>query len=145
MNAEMQTLLDERAIINVTIAYCWAIDNRQWDVLRDQVFGPDATALLGSELSGIESIVARIDAALNVLDSSQHMVSNHQITIDGDTATARCYLQAQHVRKGAEGGPNYIVAGIYADTLVRTDRGWRIKRRDLNVLWTEGNTKVVRP
>ena len=138
-------LLDERAIIDTTIAYCWAIDNRQWDVLRTRVFLPDATAALGSELAGIESIVSRIDVALGPLDTSQHMISNHQIVIDGDTATCRCYLQAQHVRKAAEGGPNYIVAGIYTDDFVRTASGWRIKHRDLRVLWTDGNTKVVRP
>lgn len=137
-------LLDERAIVATTIAYCWAIDNRQWDTLRERVFLPDATAMLGSELHGIESIVSRINRALAPLDVSQHMVSNHEVTINNDTATCRCYFQAQHVRTLAEGGSNYIVAGIYADDFVRTDAGWRIKRRELAVLWTEGNDRVPR-
>lgn len=143
--ASLNQLVDERAIVDTTIAYCWAVDNRQWDVLRTRVFLPDATAALGSELEGIESIVSRIDFALSPLDTSQHMVSNHQVTIDGDTATSRCYFHAQHVRRAAIAGPNYIVAGIYTDDLVRTAAGWRIKHRDLKVLWTDGNTKVVRP
>ncbi len=141
----LQRLLDERAIIDTTIAYCWAIDTRRWDVLRDRVFLADATASLGSPLEGVERIVARIDFALSPLDTSQHMISNHDVTIDGDTATSRCYFHAQHVRRGAEGGPNYIVAGIYADDFLRTSAGWRIKHRTLTVLWTDGNMKVVRP
>ncbi len=142
--SEIQRFLDEKAISDVTIAYCWAIDNHEWDVLRNDVFLPDATAGLVSEHVGVESIISRISGALGNLDASQHMVSNHQIAIEGDTAQSRCYLQAQHVRKAADGGPNYIVAGIYADQFVRTSIGWRIKRRDLTVLWTEGNLRVVR-
>lgn len=148
MNTDEPTLdqlRDERAIVDTTIAYCWAIDTRQWDVLRERVFLPESTAMLGSQLAGVESIVSRIASVLSPLDTSQHMVSNHQVTLGGDAATSRCYFHAQHVRGAADGGPNYVVAGIYADDLVRTTVGWRIKHRTLTVLWTEGNPKVVRP
>jgi 3-phenylpropionate/cinnamic acid dioxygenase small subunit len=133
-----------QAIIDLTIAYCWAIDSHEWDTLRS-IFVPEATALLGDERDGIESIIARISSALTPLDASQHIVSNHQVAINGDSATSRCYFQAQHVRRAAEGSPNYIVAGRYQDRLVRTAHGWRILRRDLLVDWTEGNFRVVRP
>ena len=142
---ELRRLLDEKEIVDTTIAYCWGIDTRQWDVLRDRVFLNDSTAFLGSPLEGIGAITDRIQRALGMLDTSQHMVSNHQVTITGDTATSRCYFQAQHVRQAADGGPNYIVAGIYADDFIRTPAGWRIQDRTLTVLWTEGNMRVVRP
>jgi 3-phenylpropionate/cinnamic acid dioxygenase small subunit len=145
MQKDLQELLDERDIIDTTIAYCWAIDNRQWDVLRARVFLPTATAMLGSKLEGIESILSHINFTLSPLDTTQHMISNHQVTLDGDHATSRCYFHAQHVRKDASGGPSYIVAGIYTDDLVRTTSAWRIKHRDLLVLWTEGNPKVIHP
>lgn len=135
---------DRRAIIDLTIKYCWTIDSHEWETLRE-IFLPDATARLGDERNGIDSIIARIATALSPLDSSQHIISNHQIAVNGDTATSRCYLQAQHVRRAAQGGPNYIVAGRYQDLLVRTSEGWRIERRDLLVDWTEGNVNVVRP
>jgi hypothetical protein len=135
---------DRQAIIDLTIAYCWAIDSKEWELLRS-IFLPEATALLGDERDGIESIMTRISSALGHLDASQHIISNHQIAIDGDSATSRCYLHAQHVRRGAEGSPNYIVAGRYLDRFVRTPEGWRILRRDLLVDWTEGNVRVVRP
>lgn len=136
---------DRLAIMELTHAYCWALDTHQWDDLR-HVFLPDARAVLGgSDLAGIDAIIARVTAALSPLDDSQHMVSTHQISITGDTATCRCYLQAQHVRHGAPGGPNFIIAGRYEDELVRNEHGWRISRRELIPMWREGNPAVVRP
>lgn len=135
---------DRQAVIDLTIAYTWAIDAHNWDALRG-IFLPDATALLVDERVGIDSIIERISTALSPLDDSQHLIGNHQVRLNGDTATCRCYLQAQHVRRAAEGGPNFIVAGRYEDEMVRTTEGWRIRRRVLVVTWTDGNPFVVRP
>ena len=93
------------------MAYCWALDTHEWDRL-DDVFLPDATASLGRELDGIEAIKERISGALSPLAVSQHIVGTHQVTLDGDRATARCYLHAQHVNQS---GGQYIVAGRYDD------------------------------
>lgn len=142
---DIQTLLDEREIHEVATRYCRALDTKDWDLL-DDVFVTDATAVLGTSaaLVGIDAIRDRISAALGHLDDSQHLVGNHEIHVDGDTATHRCYLQAQHVRTSAVGGPNYLVAGRYEDRLVRTDAGWRIVHRTLTVMWTDGNVAVAR-
>ena len=135
---------DRQAIVDLTHAYCWALDSRTWEGL-DQVFLPDATADLRSPLlEGRDAIRARIARALDPLYATQHSVTHHMIEIDGDRATCRCYLHAQHVREAAEGSPNYIIAGRYEDELVRTPEGWRISFRRLVVVWVEGNVDVVR-
>jgi hypothetical protein len=136
---------DLQAVVDVTIRYCWALDEREWHALKS-VFTPDATALLASrdELEGVDAIIDRVTLALDHLDASQHRVSNHQVAITGDTATSRCYMQAQHVRE-VEGSNNFIVAGSYHDRLVRTDDGWRIEHRELKSVWTSGNPLVVTP
>ena len=134
---------DRTSIIDLTVAYCWALDERNWDALR-RVFLEDATAELGAGTEqGVEAIIRRVSGVLTPLDASQHFVSNHQITIDGDRASCRCYLQAQHVRKAATGGRNYLIAGRYEDELVRTSAGWRIAHRQLVMTWREGNPAVV--
>ena len=139
---------DRLAIIDLTIAYCWALDAHDWAALEN-VFLPDATAELASPLlQGVEAIKTRVATALDPLDESQHMVTNHQVTIEGDRATCRCYLQAQHVRRAAgDGGAgvNFIVAGRYEDEMVRAPQGWRIKHRRLVRMWEEGNPGVLRP
>lgn len=145
---DLQELLDRQAIVDLTHAYCWALDTHRWDDL-DGVFTTDATAILGSpELQGRAAIKARVAQALSPLDDSQHMVNTHQISVDGDTATSRCYFHAQHVRSGARdaasAGANFIVAGRYEDRLVRTPDGWRIAHRELVTMWTAGNLAVIR-
>jgi len=141
---DLRTLRDEREIHQVVTRYCRALDTKDWALLAD-VFAPDATADLSSGriLVGIDAIRDRIRDALHELDDSQHLVGNHEIVVDGDTATHLCYLQAQHVRKAAAGGPNYIVAGRYEDELGRTEVGWRITHRTLTVMWTDGNAAVT--
>ena len=140
-----RTCSTTRDVVRVALRYCRALDTKNWALL-DDVFVPDATADLSSptHLVGIEAISGRIRTALENLDDSQHLVGNHEVVVDGDSATHRCYLQAQHVRQAASGGPNYIVAGRYEDRLVRTAAGWRIAHRTLTVMWTDGNLAVAR-
>lgn len=142
---DLAMLLDERNIVAVVTRYCRALDTKDWALLTT-VFLADATADLGNplRLEGVAAIVDRIRLALENLDDSQHLVGNHEVVVDGDSATHRCYLQAQHVRHAAVGGPNYIVAGRYEDRLLRTPDGWRIAHRTLVVMWTEGNLAVAR-
>lgn len=137
-------LADRLEIIELTHRYCWALDSKQFDLL-DTVFLADATAELRSApLEGRDAIRDRIRSALSTLDATQHTVSNHLVTIDGDTASARTYLHSQHVRHGTPGGELYVIAGRYEDELVRTPEGWRIRFRRLVTVWSEGNLDVVR-
>ena len=80
---------------------------------------------------------------IDPLDASQHLITNHEIAVAGDTAECRCYFQAQHVRHAMEDGPHFIVAGTYVDRLSRGPEGWRIDHRTLSVLWAEGNPAVL--
>lgn len=159
-HSRLVAAMDRSEIVEVACRYTWALDAKSWDLL-DDVFTPDATADLGGVSSdGREAIKERIAAALGPLDVSQHLVGSHDVTVgpDGDAATHRCQLHAQHVRRAAtdDVGPDasiearsspdrFVVAGIYDDRLVRTDGGWRIAHRTLTVTWTSGNPGVTRP
>lgn len=146
MDTDLQRLLDEAAIRDTAARYCWALDTLDRAAI-ETVFLPDATAILGGPtlLEGLDAIWARINAALSNLTVSQHLIGSQLVEVTGDTATQRCYLHAQHVREGTEGGSQYIVAGTYIDRLERTPAGWRIRHRELTVQWTSGNVRVVRP
>lgn len=140
---EWRRLADRAEIVDVTVRYALALDTKDFDGL-DDVFTPDARADLLEDLEGREAIKARIRRAIEPLDRTQHLVGNHFVVVDGDRATCSSYLQSQHVRRAAEGGPNFIVAGRYEDRLIRTSNGWRIEFRRLSVWWTEGNAGVTR-
>jgi hypothetical protein len=132
-------------IIDVAIAYTWALDTKQLDELR-HVFSPDATAVLrGVECRGVEAIIERIGRGILHLDRTQHLIGNHQVDVDHDAAMHRCQLHAQHVRQGADGGDTFVIGGFYEDRLVRTAKGWRIAHRLMQETWSAGNPQVVRP
>lgn len=142
MDAALQHLLDERAIMNLAARYCWAIDTLDRSEL-EQVFLPDATAVLGlTSVAGIDAIWNRIHGVLSRLDCSQHVLGSHLVEVHGDEGRSRCYFVAQHVRAAAPGGAHWVVAGKYEDDVVRTPGGWRIKHRVLTSIWTEGNPDV---
>jgi ketosteroid isomerase-like protein len=140
----LQELADRRAIDDVLYRYAHALDSRDWDLLRT-CFTEDAVAdylELGGVNEGREAIVSLCDSVLSGLDASQHLIGTPQAQVNGNTATATCYLQAQHVFKGAPGGDHYLVGGTYVDRLVRTNDGWRIEHRELNGVWFDGNPDV---
>ena len=137
-------LEDRRAMEDVAVRYCWAIDGRDWQDLAN-VFTEDARVDYGflPPFSGLAKIQALVARMLGRLDRSQHMVTNHQIEARDDGLHSRCYFHAQHTRKGLEGGENFVIAGIYRDAWSSTPEGWRVQSRELEVLWTEGNAAVV--
>lgn len=145
MSDVIEEMLDRQAIVDLTISYGWVLDHGPREDLRE-VFTDDAVAIYGGvRFEGVDSIIAKVEESLGRLTISQHLVSNQQVAIHGDTARCRCYLQAQHTLRGTEGGDNYVMAGRYEDDLVRTPEGWRISKRELTIDWTEGNRRVTRP
>ncbi len=63
--------------------------------------------------------------------------------LDGVRATSSCYLHAQHFLVSARGLNTYVMAGTYRDLLVRTQDGWRIEHRELEITWTDGNAAIL--
>jgi SnoaL-like domain len=136
-------LADKQEINDLVVRYSTALDTRDWKLLEtcfiaDPVFDADGFP----PINDFQSIRDSASHALAGLDASQHYVTNIAIELDGDKASVVSYLQAQHVRSSAVGGPNLIVAGIYTDDVVRTPDGWRFSHRRLKVTWTEGNPAV---
>ncbi|HMK12510.1 MAG TPA: nuclear transport factor 2 family protein [Acidimicrobiales bacterium] len=135
---------DRDDIIDLAIAYAWALDTKKLEDLR-AVFAADATATLrGVDCASVDEIIARIGGAVLRLDATQHLVGNHQVRVDGDTGRHRCQLQSQHVLAGTDGGDTFIVGGYYEDQVKRTPDGWRIAHRLMQQTWSSGNPNVVK-
>lgn len=141
----VERLIDEHAVCALLKRYARALDEKNWQLLAT-CFLPDAVALYGEAIGrveGIDAISGACRAALERLDSSHHVLSNEEIEIDGDSAKVRLYVHAQHTRAGTPGGDNFTIGGIYVDDVVRTPDGWRIRQRELKMLWQEGNPAVL--
>ena len=129
MDADVQRLIDRQEIADLCVRYTFALDTKDWALLESCFTGAPAFVYPGGRLEGFEAILTRARGALEPLDASQHLLGNVVADVDGDTARATCYFQAQHVRAGTPGGDTYIIAGSYADTLARTASGWKIAER----------------
>lgn len=131
----MSALQDHHDIVQLTHDYCWALDTGDWQALRS-VFTADVVTDLGAGgQNGIGEVIERVSSALSHFDVTQHLVGTHQVRIDGDSATCRCYLQAQHVRPS---GDKLLIGARYEDRCVRTTDGWRIAERKIVPMWSEG-------
>jgi len=142
-DAAIQLLLDERDIRALLHRYGTALDGKDWKLL-ESCFVSDALVTYETigDLHGSAAVVDICRTALVNMTQTQHLIGNVEINVDRDSANSTCYLHAQHVRAGTPGGDTNIMAGRYDDELVRTDQGWRIRRRILRIWWTFGNPRV---
>ena len=137
-------LADRLAIDDLLTTYACAVDERDWDAFRS-VFTVDAildyTAFGGPRGSAGE--VAEWTArALQVIDASQHFITNLRLQLNGDEATARTYVYSPLAVKG--GGGIMHAGGSYADRLRRTADGWRITERVAELTWSDRPVRVPR-
>lgn len=139
----VQAILDRHAVYDLCVQYARALDTHDWHLL-ERLFLADAVYTYpGGESDTVGAIVDRCNGALTRLDASQHLLGNIEVVVEGDTATARTYFQAQHVKHGTPGGDNFVIAGTYEDRAVRTPDGWRIAHRTQTYTWRDGNPAVV--
>jgi hypothetical protein len=146
VDSVLRELVDQRQIADLCARYCYALDRTDWGAVRDCFTADPVFIHPGGRVEGADGIVERSRGALRVLDSSQHLLGNVIVQIDSDDpdlASATSYFQAQHVRAGTPGGDTYLIAGSYADRLMRTGAGWRIAERVQTYLWRDGNRAVV--
>jgi ketosteroid isomerase-like protein len=145
-DATAQEVADKLAIIDVVNAYTRALDTRDWDLLKS-CFTPDGDADFGAlvgvgVLDSPQALVDLCRTSLQDLKATQHLQGNYRVEVNGDTATAFCYFQANHFAEGTPGGENFVVWGSYRDQMVRTSDGWKIKHRELIPTFTGGNANL---
>ena len=143
MNSAVAELLAKNEVADLCAEYAFALDRRDWAALRACFTDAPVFVHPGGRVEGVDGIVERARGALEPLDASQHLLGTIVVEVEGDNASSICYFQAQHVRAGTPGGDTYLIAGSYADRLVRTPQGWRIAERVQLYLWRDGNRAVV--
>jgi hypothetical protein len=120
---------DEREITALLTRYATGIDTRDWP-LFEACFAEDARTDYGNfgkwtSAAQISDFMQRAHAEVG---HTLHRLSNFTIAAQGEGAAARCYVDAL-LMPLATGGQVHRGIGYYDDELVRTERGWRIKRR----------------
>lgn len=120
-------MTDSEEIQRLIFLYGHVIDDRQWDRL-DEIFTRDGCF----EIEGTEISVSGFDAIDAFMRRITHPLAHYSTNVlidveDGaDVATARVKLFAPRAN-----GTSAI--GTYNDVIIRTEKGWRFRRRLVKV------------
>lgn len=138
---------DKVAIIEVLNLYAFALDAHAWD-LFDLAFTEDVIADFGpagAAWTGLADWKRSFAEFHATLDNHQHTMMGHLIHVDGDRANAFSWGNWLLVRDSAKDGAAWLGTGWYDDELVRTEDGWRIKKRVCRLASWTGNPYVPVP
>lgn len=123
----------QAATMRLVATYADAVDEREFDRLREVFTESAVFTNPKSRRSGIDEIVAAMDGLLRY-ERTMHLVGLPHVRLGDDGhAAARTPCTAHHVADGTD----HVMHLRYRDDLVRTDDGWRIQTRVLELLFAE--------
>ncbi|HEV7583401.1 MAG TPA: nuclear transport factor 2 family protein [Mycobacterium sp.] len=119
---------DRQDISDLLVRYATGIDRRDWSLFRT-VFTDDCELDYGEigTWQGVDAVTDFMDTTHAMAGHTLHRLTNQAITLDGDKASARTYVDAVIMFGDNQSGVN--AWGFYDDEIVRSADGWRIARR----------------
>ena len=136
---------DRFAIIATLDRYAECLDQRDWPGLAD-VFTQDVEIdWVEWKQKGLAESTGSIRSYLDGCGPSQHLLGNYRIELDGDSAQSKHYCRVMHMGKGDQKGKTYESWIEYQDELVRTEVGWRSRRRTCVAIMEQGDRAVLGP
>lgn len=152
MEEKVQHLMDRFEIQDVITRYSFGQDLHQGDdndvgeIWKD-VFTQDAILDYrdaGNDPTNYEQMIVNMrgdgdrPGSMSSFSNWQHLLGNPVVDIDGESALARTDLWASHKSKiSSSPGTSLYVAGAFVDKLVKTQHGWRIAHRKLEIHFTD--------
>jgi hypothetical protein len=127
-------------------AYFAAIDDKRLDAAviaatflpGGRVIRPD-----GLTLTGREEILAKQTESFARFRATHHMLTDHVVERDGDTARVRTNMQAMHLWGGPSGADlqtHFVAGGVVRATAELTADGWRLSELTMRPTWRTGST-----
>jgi hypothetical protein len=140
---KLQALWDRAQIIELMHRYATAVDSKEWTTLRSLF-----TNEIGCEMIGLKAdlglpVATTADRWIDVISRglaqysvTQHSISNHRVEIGGEKAVCTAYVIARHfIPDGKGANAIFDVGGYYANDVVRTADGWKIRKWKLVGTW----------
>lgn len=134
----VQRLHDRAAIGDLIAHYCDRLDAHDIDAVA-ATFTTDATTDYGpgrgGDVVGRDAIRERIARGQSAFRRTHHQLGHSTITIDGDTAVGVTAALTWHERFTGE---QELLALRYVDRFSRTEAGWLISHRRVEISLVEG-------
>jgi len=142
--SDLQQLLDRATITDVVNCYATGLDRRDWPLLRsiftDQIDMEYSSVGMKPGSFSADRWVRNAEVLFAGFGPTQHTLSNHRVTIDGDRARCVAYMRAEHfIIEDAPENNRWTIGGYYEVDLLRSAAGWHIHAMALHMTWQTGN------
>ena len=147
MTLSLQEISDRLELQDLVTRYADIIDRKAFAELStiftdNAVIDYEAT---GAPKCSVQEMVAFLNEAMSLFPNHQHLVSNTQFKVNGDTATGRvmCF---NPMEMAVEGGTQTFILGIwYVDEFIRVDDRWLFASRKQEASWNLNVPDELRP
>lgn len=140
-----QDLVERAEITDTMHRYATAIDQRDWALLRT-VFADEVAFDFSSWAPGFRSVlkadelVQSLQGSLSGFTATQHVMSNHVVTLEGESAVCVTYMNARLFLIAGNGTHLMnTIGGHYVNRFAATADGWKITTCTLIVTWELGD------
>ena len=133
---DLQALEDRIAAEDLLTRYATAVDRRDWEQYRS-IFTTDAEidyTSAGGIAGTVDEIVEFLSTSLEMFEMTQHLVSNIDLKVTGDSATVTAMFNNP---MRLPGGDTWFTGGWYHHDLVRTPDGWHSRRLREESAWLD--------
>ncbi|HVX23196.1 MAG TPA: nuclear transport factor 2 family protein [Acidimicrobiales bacterium] len=147
VDGALQRLIDQEAVTRLVLTWMDGIDTRSYDAVRSawadeqevEFVGFPAGSPLSSGRYETDRRTHGLIAMISQFSSTQHLNTNHLVTVEGDRATCSCYVLATHHMDIERGEPWSTIGARYDLEAARLEGAWKLTKLRWTRLWSSGN------
>jgi len=106
---------------------------------RLHIYHPDADEPFAN-FSGHDEMRIIPDRMRDMFAQTMHVMTNHLVEVEGDSAKGTVLCTARHLVKDRENSMNVMIR--YVDSYVRQGGDWKIADRQIRFLWSEQHAAI---
>lgn len=147
MEEQIKLIIEKTQIADLLIRYFAAVDYKCLDIqIAKATFSNDAKIIRpdGSEMIGYETILEGHIKSFARFKATHHVITNFIIDINGDNATLRSNVIANHLWADNDNDPSlnnkyFLADGVFSAKAIKVDNYWRFTELGNNVVWRTGD------
>ncbi len=120
-------------------------DAKDWKTLRSLFYDQieiDFGDVKGSQMINADDLVSWSEQSYKNMQT-QHMFTNHDVTIKGNKAEVITYGRALHKQRVSKGDDYWFIYNKYEHSLILTQYGWKVARLKMTPTFEQGSSTLI--